>query len=112
MFFHFTASIFTFGEELCLLRVSEGARLKSQGGDATLHPLSLCFHSLSMSLTLSPPLPPPSHIPRMLHSSGDKVSTAEVTTRCNRYPSPQPAPPPPNDATPPSLLSGRVSVGC
>lgn len=60
--------------------------------------LSLSLHSLPMSLTLSPPSSP--HIPGMLQSSGDKVSTAEVTTRCNRYPSPQP-PPPPNDATPP-----------
>lgn len=53
--------------------------------------------------------PPSSHIPRMLRAGGDKVSTAEVTTRCNRYPSP----PPPPDAIPAlSLLSGRVSVGC
>lgn len=58
-----------------------------------MQPPPLCFHSMSLT-------PLSSHIPRMLRSSGDKVSTAVVTTRCNRYPSPQP--PPPHDANPPT----------
>lgn len=63
----------------------------------------------TLCLGLSPHIPPSSHIPRMLNSSWDKVSTAEVTTHYNRYPSPPP-PSPPNDAIPASPPSPVYNV--